>query len=233
VDDLEHWNLHDEFTGHEAAALAVGLEPGRFYDEHGIPTMYSSLAYDAVAAAMDRAYGEARNMLDAMQTWGDGAWATWGHKLSSPDLLRSGAILLAASYVEDDKKPPPWTRLEIEKRPFGLARFSREELAKWFRARRDRFVPKYKFDRRAEAALGGADPQDKPLTTTERNTLLGIIAVVAVKKYRFDPSPNARLEMLGKLRADCETAGLPVSDDTLRSKLREAFALLPSTRPEV
>jgi hypothetical protein len=232
VDDLEHWNLHDEFTGHEAAALAVGLEPGSFFDQDGQPSMVSSLAYDAVVAAMGRAYDEARSILNAMETWGDGAWASWGHKFDSPELLRSSAALVAASCVKDNRECPPWTRLEVEKRTFRAVSFSRAELARWFDARSDRFSPKYKFDRRSEVALGGFESQEKPLTTTERNTLLGIIAVIAVKKYRFDPAPNARLEMLGKLRTDCETAGLPISDDTLRAKLRDAFALLPGDRPQ-
>lgn len=75
--------------------------------------------------------------------------------------------------------------------------------------------------------LTPAEPTvEKPLTTTERNTLLGIIAVMAVQGYGFDKSVGARLDKLGELLQDCERAGLTLSDDTLREKLRAAFALL-------
>lgn len=106
---------------------------------------------------------------------------------------------------------------------------------RWFKAREPRFTPKYSFARDAQSSTVGAEESQfgsskKPLTTTERNTLLSIIAAMAVKKYRFDPTPNARLEMLGRLRADCEEMGVPLSDDTLRDKLREAFKLLSGAK---
>lgn len=233
MDDLEHWNLHDEFTGHQAAALAVGLEPARFYDEHGCPTLFNSPAYEAVAAAMRLAYEEARNCLDCMTTWNEGAWAVWGGDWVSPELLRSKAMHRVAMMVEYGRAADEEALGRAMKGNFFVDVFSRAELVQWFSERGERFAPKYRFDLTPSPPPATAEAQQgKPLATTERNTLLGIIAAMAVKKYRFDPTPGARLEMLGRLRVDCEEAGVEVSDDTLRSKLREAFTLLPGAKSQ-
>lgn len=69
---------------------------------------------------------------------------------------------------------------------------------------------------------------EKSLNANERNTLLRMIAVLAVGGYSFDPSPGVRLDKLSELRQDTEKLGVAISDDTLRAKLKEAFALLPA-----
>ncbi len=66
--------------------------------------------------------------------------------------------------------------------------------------------------------------------TTERNTLLRIIAVLAVRGYGIDPKAS-RIEKLGEVRRDAEELGLSVSDDTLRAKLREAFDMIEKSAP--
>lgn len=236
MDDLEHWNLSDEFTGHQAAALAVGLEPGRFYDDRDEPTGFRSPAYDSVAAAMRRAYDEAVNLVDVMATWGDRSWTAYCNEWQSPAPLRSNAMHSVIARVVDDLVVPIDQHLATTRTDFCSAVFSRDELLRWFKAREPRFTPKYSFASDAQSSTAGAAESQfgssaKPLTTTERNTLLSVIAAMAVNKYRFDPTPGARLEMLGTLRADCEKVGVSVSDDTLRAKLREAFALLPEAAP--
>ena len=232
MDDLEHWNLHDEFTGHQSAAMAVGLEPSRFYDEHDCPTMFSSPAYEAVAAAMRLSYDDASNRLHILATWGDGAWDEWGSDWDSSQLLRSGRMLDFARRIKKGVQVSSEMVDSLNHMPnFHTAVFTRDELARWFLARGNRFATKYEFARaNSERQANSSEMPAKPLTTNERNTLLGIIAVMAVKKYGFDPAPTARLELLGRLRFDCEGAGLAVSDDTLRAKLREAFALLPNVK---
>lgn len=231
MDDLEHWNLHDQFTGHEAAALAVGLEPGRFTDEHGAPTQFYSAAYEAVSAAMSKAYTEALSTLNALETWGEGAWDLYGPDWDSADLLRSIAAQSAALCVKHARQCPPWVRIAVNEHGFARAEFSRAELARWFEARSDRFAPKYGFAVRPALESKEAASLEKPLATNERNTLLSIIGVMAVSKYRFDPAPNSRLETLGTLRMDCEKEGISISDDTLRKKLREAFSILSMKKP--
>ncbi|MCO5118774.1 MAG: hypothetical protein M9951_03965 [Burkholderiaceae bacterium] len=70
---------------------------------------------------------------------------------------------------------------------------------------------------------------EKPLSTTERNTLLRIIAVLAVKGYNINPTAG-RIDKLGEIRGDAEKLGLSISDETLRKKLREAFDMIENGR---
>lgn len=71
----------------------------------------------------------------------------------------------------------------------------------------------------------------KPLTTTERKTLLLLIAVMAADGYRIPTTPGARFDGIGELLRDCEKRGVNTTDDTLRAKLREAFDLLRQQSP--
>lgn len=226
VDDLEHWNLHDDFTGFEAASLASGYDPARAYVGHN-PTLS---AYEKVSEAMERAFSRALFGLDEAHLWPADARAFWENSWESPKLLRSNAMLAIAKDIERRGAAPESPLDFAIDRNFQTAVFSREELARWFAARANLFTPKYRFDLTPSKSSALDGEKDKPLTTTERNTLLGIIAAMAVKKYRFDPRPGSRLEMLGRLRADCDAVGVPISDDTLRSKLREALRLLPAAK---
>lgn len=66
---------------------------------------------------------------------------------------------------------------------------------------------------------------DKPLTETERNTMLTLILGMAVDAYGYDPTQvRSSLTGTGKdsLTVMLQTRGYDVSDDTIRKYLKEA-----------
>lgn len=76
-----------------------------------------------------------------------------------------------------------------------------------------------------EAAMN-VNEKDKPLTTREKDTLLKMIVAMAIDVYGYNPdSPR------GNAVKDIENAlleiGMAVSQDTIRTKLKEAKELLP------
>lgn len=69
--------------------------------------------------------------------------------------------------------------------------------------------------------------EDKPLGERERNTLLRLIIGMAVRGYGYDPDA-ARSEIPKAIADDLSALGLECSDQTIREKLKEARAFLPS-----
>lgn len=65
---------------------------------------------------------------------------------------------------------------------------------------------------------------DKPLTTTERNTLLTIIGILAKKGYGFDLSKP--YECAKEIQRDADDMGVKIGDDTIAAKLKEAAKIL-------
>lgn len=68
--------------------------------------------------------------------------------------------------------------------------------------------------------------QDKPLSSRERDTLLTLIAAMAKEGYKHDPRNRAN-SAVSEILADVQRAGLSISDQTIRDKLKDAWELLP------
>lgn len=75
---------------------------------------------------------------------------------------------------------------------------------------------------------GSLNNENKPLSTTERNTLLKLVIGMAVKGYRYDPaaSKNAATK---EIADDLAGLGITITDDTVRKYLKQAAdAVLPA-----
>ncbi|MGJ0427221.1 hypothetical protein [Methylocystis sp.] len=79
---------------------------------------------------------------------------------------------------------------------------------------------------RGEARSSASTDNVPPVGARERETMLKIIIVMAVKGYAFDPKAK-RGDSVKDIVADIEKCGLSLSDDTVRRYLREAADLLP------
>ncbi|MGE0806360.1 MAG: hypothetical protein AB7L76_12485 [Burkholderiaceae bacterium] len=247
MSDLTHWDLAESFTIHQAAALAVGVDPDAFPEEGfdcPVDQRYGPPAYYVVVRLMKSAYESARNLVEAANAFASMPPAPD----ENPDedilfLLTFGGSrsLFSALLTKDAERvrkktqrisdwllnqpvPPskefsPQLLLDTWEQ-----RFSRTELDRWFRENGGGFTPKYQFVKGPVEPLA-ARVTDKPLSTTERNTLLRIIAVLAVCGYSIDPK-SSRIEKISEILRDADGLGVSISDDTLRTKLREAFAIV-------
>ncbi len=69
-------------------------------------------------------------------------------------------------------------------------------------------------------------PVEAPLGTRERDTLLYLIAAMAIEKYGY--SPKKRNTAVSQIRNDLDRIGVDrISDETIRNKLKEASELVP------
>ena len=72
----------------------------------------------------------------------------------------------------------------------------------------------------------GKVQKTESLTTSEKGSMLKIIAAMACEQYGFDPD-EARSQAVPSLRQDLDLVGLPLDDKTIRKWLREASELVP------
>lgn len=78
-----------------------------------------------------------------------------------------------------------------------------------------------------EQSFGGTPKEEeKPLSSRERDTLLTLIAAMAKEGYKHDPTNKAR-SAVSDILTDVQKAGLSISDQTIRDKLKDAWELLP------
>ncbi len=78
-----------------------------------------------------------------------------------------------------------------------------------------------------EASLIDAPSQkERLLKTNERNTLYKLIIGMAVENYRYNPN-LLKSSAVTNIASALQRANVPLSDDTIRNKLREAAELLP------
>lgn len=81
----------------------------------------------------------------------------------------------------------------------------------------DAYFPELNVD------AGSNKPEEKPLGTTERNTLLKLVIGLAVRGYGYDPKAN-KSSIPKEIADDLFERGITVSDDTVRKYLKEAAA---------
>lgn len=72
------------------------------------------------------------------------------------------------------------------------------------------------------------DPiEDKPLVTSERDSLLKLVIGMAVQGYSYNPEAK-KSGTVAEIKSDIEQLGLALDDDTIRSYLKQASAKLPA-----
>lgn len=83
----------------------------------------------------------------------------------------------------------------------------------------------------SQALTTSIQPENKPLTTRERETFLKIILGMAIKGYAYNPDA-ARNTAVSDIQNDMAELGFEVSNDTIREKLKEAKMFLPVQEDE-
>jgi len=68
---------------------------------------------------------------------------------------------------------------------------------------------------------------DKPLTNSERDSLLKLVISMAMKGYGYDPNAKKNTTV-SDISADLAQSGLPLGDDTIRKYLKQGKELLPA-----
>ncbi len=171
--DLSHWNDAIQFSGERAAALIVGNDPGEvdYVRTKSIPIYERmKLAYELERARSHPAY--------------DNPYET------DPPIPGLESRYLEESFIQeasgDEQRFNNWLTDET-KSCFSLQSFSRGAITRWLDASGLKSV--YNFD--MTVSMTSASNVEKPLGTTERNTLLTIIAVLC-KEANLDATKHAK-----------------------------------------
>jgi hypothetical protein len=79
----------------------------------------------------------------------------------------------------------------------------------------------------ADSGAGSCgEVQEKPFTTSERDSLLKLVIGMAVKGYSYDPSAKKNTAV-ADISTDLVGLGLQLSDDTIRKYLIQGVKKLP------
>jgi hypothetical protein len=82
-----------------------------------------------------------------------------------------------------------------------------------------------------QSASQEASPEEKPLGTRERDTLLKLVIGMAVKNYGFDPQAR-RASEIPTIIHDLDSLGIPLDPKTVRKWLMQGADLLPRDHKE-
>ena len=218
--NLKDWDSINELSALEAAYLWQGFEP------------QESMKSTTPPIVKARAEQLAQQLGLAEDPWAMPGFSPVPRKVSRAELIKLAQLTgERPAFLFPDARPRSRTLVvppdEFEVLPAGSA--DSEAAAKRI-AELEGELADLKRDRdqwKQKAADMVAQPQaDEELNPKERNTLLRLVAVMAVQGYGFSPGA-ARLDGIGDLMTDAEKVGLPFDDNTLRKWLREAFLQLP------
>ncbi|MES2952197.1 MAG: hypothetical protein V4858_27035 [Pseudomonadota bacterium] len=208
MSDLSHWKFATDFTGEEAAALAVGLDPA----QPNYVRTFSKPIYER----MERHFEAAKrlHLEEDVQQW------ERPPLLPQSDVFESVELQLwAGSQEEDDGAFFSKWLLDDKLSGFEAQRFTRKEVARWFSA--VGVQSSYSFD---SNQIDAKSKLEKPLGTTERNTLLTIIAVLAKEaKISIDPPGKSAGYIAGLTDAFGASVSKRAIEDHLK-KIPDALA---------
>lgn len=184
MDDLSHWDFAEHFSGHDAAALILGIEPRRSPpSEHRIWVVEDRLKLDYV-----RALQCAQSEIDAFiddELLRD-------LKANRPeDLLSSVKLVKMWRDVTEGIKGADFALMaDDELQDFQRQMFTRNAIARWLNA--VAMPSKYRFDREqignhAGSRISGIEPEDLPWELD-----LALIAFQAVRNGYGDPKATYR-----------------------------------------
>ena len=208
--DFEHWSKAQYWTIDEAVALSLGKAPERVNWSNVKPMVdYSPFA---------KRYHDIRDLALRCVTWETlydpilpALFLSWARKndLSFPDELATKVTARHGNAVN-------W-RLLYDK----LKENSEREIAE-LRAALSSDAGRQNPDE-PQATMKG---QNESSSTRERESLLKLVIIAAVKKYRYVPNA-ARSEAVGRIKRDLEDCGLSLDDATILKYLRQGADLLP------
>lgn len=175
MSDLSHWDIATDFTGEQAAALAMGFDPAQ--------PEYVRSPSNPIYERMKWHYNAAKRLYQEEDQQGDG-----------PTLMDKSEVLesidlqwcVTSEDPEDGVYFPRWLR-DSKLSGFEIQRFTRKEIARWLSL--VGVKSPYSFD---VTQVDAKSNVEKPLGLTERNTLLTIIAALAKEaKINIDPPGKA------------------------------------------
>jgi len=192
MDDLSHWDFAEHFSGHDAAALILGIEPRRAPpSEHRVWVVKERLELDYVRA-LQYALSEIDAFIDEELL----------HDLKAnrpEDLLSSVKLDKMWRDVSAGIKSADFALMADEELPnFQSQMFTRSAIVRWLNA--VAMPSKYRFDREPNGNHGGSrrsdiEPEDLPWELD-----LAFIAFQAVRNGYGDPNATYRNRLEAYLR---------------------------------
>lgn len=214
--DLSHWNLFDSFTAHEAACLATGVDPALSNispeDEARI-----SVIERRINEAFDNALVMAHGFNSQVQTEkssnhreiieGYIHWGAPGYTIISNDLYRNMSDCIHQGRCYD---PNNYN--------YSGTKYGGHILHEWFK--NVKFNSVYKFFQDNEYSNNNNNNQsknEKPLSTTERSSLLTIIAALC-DCSAIDINQRGAAKRIEEIT---EEFGYRVSNDTISRVIKQ------------
>lgn len=140
MDNLEHWDFAEQFSGYDAAALILGMEPRESdTEQHKVRVVTERMALDyknTIAKSLHLAWGEPERFLMSTET-------IQLVEFSSVQLEK-----LSFEFFQYDAEVPyhDWLQ-DLKRNRFDYQEFSRSTIVNWLKDSRQKSI--YRFDRGA------------------------------------------------------------------------------------
>lgn len=237
--DLLHWNFQNNFSAREAAALILGLDPNS-------PNI-EEWRLDAVLRRMQRDYKAILNAHSERYVYDDDEYEH-EETLELLDEARSLDATLSSVWMEllvdflyEDRSDDPDAEFDDwlsdpHQTDFNSQMFSRREIDRWLKTiglvSRYEFislveVPKLLISDLINTTPWGIPlaknpvqkvPDEKPVSTKERNTLLTIIAALC-KEAKIDYSKHSKAA--GLIQSAAASMGVSIGETTIEGHLKK------------
>lgn len=210
--ELSHWDLVDQFTLFEAACLATGIDPNC--------ARLLEIGQREKVKFVEKAMSEGYKLAQACAAEKLANLGAAADSLLMPETLPS--IQLAQELSATNKSANEFASPQAFIDKSLPAHFSRKAISDWFDAKGHKTVYDFseKLRRQSASRLRDSVPiptVEKPLSTTERTTLLVIIAALC-EHGTIKPKERGAAMQIAKLT---EEIGAPVSDDRVREWLKK------------
>ncbi|WP_421954712.1 hypothetical protein [Polaromonas sp.] len=210
-----HWDTVPDLSALQMVCLAAGEEP----DQAQLQKEYVNHLYEL--AAED--YGSACSQ--AMMHFLEPSNEPPGHGVVPYGLFSVRLRNTFDSALDDPDAIPVSDWVESSRAEFAAQKFSRADISQWIDHRG--IQSKYQFSPPREHAQAYSDDH---LSARERGSFLKIILGVALTKYGYTRGAE-RNSAVARIVEDLDGLGIPVSDDKIRSVLREAASRFPTSEP--
>lgn len=209
--DLSHWDFAKQFSGYEAAALILGLEPRESAeDEHRVRVVAERMELD-YSLALHSARWEGNPFFEDLPT-------KQSKDAASKHLVSVELDRLWSDYYEGVETPLSDWLDNKRASAFNNQEFSRESIAGWLKRIDQKSL--YRFDKdSAVGPLAASTSVDTKslLGAKERNTLLVIIAALC-KEAKIDYSKPSKAA--GLIRDTALRMGVNVGESTIEAHLK-------------
>lgn len=208
--DLSHWDFAERFSGYEAAALILGIEPRDSQnEEHRIRVVMERLELD-YSYAIQQAQNETIPFSDNEY-----------YKVNRPATLLVSVEMERLWRRHSDGSETPFDDWLVDKRrhQFDNQMFDRSVIARWLNYVGQRAV--YEFDRipATKSAMSENDTDiERALGSRERNTLLSIIGILC-REAKLDYLKHAKTA--GLLKDTAASMGVSIGESTIELHLKK------------